>query len=205
VTDSANLSNLQLLVMQTDTHRSKIQNNSAKENAGFLQKRSEIQERFDARCQGIQERQVRELTELKELKEQRRLDLEREFARPVPEADKVLRWSKLLGQQRKFHQARVVYQKSLRLGEVAREERRRSCHIVFSEKEPRFGRGRSICIRPRIVGFDTIACERITMRNKIWIEIDVDTVKPQGSISAKIESTVTDNSKTSIVRMERNH
>jgi hypothetical protein len=132
VTDAADLSNRQLLAMQLDGRRGKILGNCAKESAGLFQKRAEIQEHFDARYHGIQERQARELSELVQ---QYRADLERELARPVPEADRVLRRSKLLGQQRKFTQARVAYQDSLRLRELAREERRRACNAIFQKNQ----------------------------------------------------------------------
>jgi predicted component of type VI protein secretion system len=73
--------------------------------------------------------------ELEELSETYRATLERELARPVPEAERVLRRSKLLGEQGKFTQAKIIYQDSLKVRTAAREDRRRACHADFRKCE----------------------------------------------------------------------
>jgi hypothetical protein len=125
---NADHSNRQLLHMEIDGRRNKILGESARDSAGFVQRRRDIQERFDDRRRAILERHQREL---EEVAHQYRLELDRALGRPVPDADRAERRSRLLGQARKFAQARASFQEAAEIREGVLEERRRACNSVL--------------------------------------------------------------------------
>jgi hypothetical protein len=114
--------------LEIEEQREKVLGDSARGNAVYTEKKIDIQKVFHIRFQQLKERHTQELTDLSL---EHTMELEREIARPVPDADKLDTEARLLGRQHRYAEARNVYKEAERVRAAVNRERQDICQKAF--------------------------------------------------------------------------